>query len=214
MLLSFLFKLHTSGLSSSASKFALRGVSLNSWMINRLALSRTRSWLQLQNQGFASFHRKQALLPTSTRGTVLSASAAGLLLGCLLPLASDKSTIIKCDYARGGREIYEPFSKSLQTDHHIEVKKSWIDYRELAVGSFLGLFVGLLIGKFSRLLVFFVGSTYLFLQFLTTRGIIKLPYNRLYGWARTKLGDKELILENPSFKLAFGSSMIVAAANI
>ncbi|KAK9468426.1 hypothetical protein V1512DRAFT_221806 [Lipomyces arxii] len=88
-----------------------------------------------------------------------------------------------------------------------------LDYRELSVGSFVGLFVGFLVGKFSKFLVFFASSTFLFLQFLSSRRIIALPYNRFYSYARRKLGDKELMLENMSFKVAFGTAAMIAAAN-
>ncbi|KAK9472005.1 uncharacterized protein V1510DRAFT_418380 [Dipodascopsis tothii] len=88
-----------------------------------------------------------------------------------------------------------------------------LDYRQLSIGSFLGLFTGFVIGKLSRVFVFFAGSAYLLIQFLVSRGVITIPYTQLYGWAKNKLGDRDYMLENTSFKVAFASAMIVAASN-
>ncbi|KAK9340490.1 hypothetical protein V1521DRAFT_424437 [Lipomyces starkeyi] len=124
------------------------------------------------------------------------------------------SSKILCD-ATGGRKHYSDSSGAVAREILPDEPKQvgGLDYRELAIGSFTGLFVGLLIGKLSRVLVFLAGSTYLFLQFLASRRVITLPYNRFYTWAKKRYGNKELVLENLSFKVAFGAAMIVAAAS-
>ncbi|KAK9495053.1 hypothetical protein V1508DRAFT_410771 [Lipomyces doorenjongii] len=124
------------------------------------------------------------------------------------------SSKILCD-ATGGRKHYSDSSGAVAREIAPAEPKQvgGLDYRELAIGSFTGLFVGLLIGKLSRVLVFLAGSTYLLLQFLASRRVITLPYNRFYTWAKKRYGNKELILENLSFKVAFGAAMIVAAAS-
>ncbi|KAK9485082.1 hypothetical protein V1527DRAFT_425826 [Lipomyces starkeyi] len=123
------------------------------------------------------------------------------------------SSKILCDAT--GRKHYSDSSGAVAREIPPDELKQvgGLDYRELTIGSFTGLFVGLLIGKLSRVLVFLAGSTYLFLQFLASRRVITLPYNRFYTWAKKRYGNKELILENLSFKVAFGAAMIVAAVS-
>ncbi|KAK9477935.1 hypothetical protein V1514DRAFT_320530 [Lipomyces japonicus] len=119
---------------------------------------------------------------------------------------------VLCD--DGGRYTYAAVNSSRNLNSIERTTGAHIDYKELTYGSFAGLFVGIILGKLSKVLVILAGGIFLFVQFLTSRGIISLPYNRLYGWARGRFGNKEFILENMSFKLAFGSAMIVTAANI
>ncbi|KAK9239695.1 hypothetical protein V1525DRAFT_397356 [Lipomyces kononenkoae] len=128
--------------------------------------------------------------------------------------ATSQSSKVLCD-ASGIRNHYSDAGPTVQRGASRERsdQERILNYRELAMGSFAGLFVGLLIGKISRLLVFLAGSTFLLLQFLASRRVITLPYNRFYRWAKERYGNKELILENMSFKVAFGAALIVAAAN-
>ncbi|KAK9375091.1 uncharacterized protein V1513DRAFT_414012 [Lipomyces chichibuensis] len=143
------------------------------------------------------------------RRGVLYSSVSAITL-----FATSGSSTIRCD-ATGGRKHYSDSSATVAQEILSDEprKLGGLDYRELAIGSFTGLFVGLLIGKFSRVLAFLAGSTYLFLQFLASRRVITLPYNRFYTWAKKRYGNKELILENLSFKVAFGAAMVVAAAS-
>ncbi|KAK9389236.1 hypothetical protein V1515DRAFT_531713 [Lipomyces mesembrius] len=142
------------------------------------------------------------------RGVVYSSVSA-----CTFFTTSGSSKIL-CD-ATGGRKHYSDSSGAVAREIAPAEPKQvgGLDYQELAIGSFAGLFVGFLIGKLSRVLVFVAGSTYLFLQFLASRHVITLPYNRFYTWAKKRYGNKELIMENLSFKVAFGAAMIVAAAS-
>ncbi|KAK9256056.1 hypothetical protein V1507DRAFT_291372 [Lipomyces tetrasporus] len=160
-------------------------------------------------QQFVTKSRLYQYKPTvNWRQGVLYSSSA-----CAFTFFTSGSSTILCD-ASGGRQYYSgsggAVSREVRTE---EPRVARLDYRELALGSFAGLFVGFLIGKLSRVLVFIAGSTFLFLQFLASRRVISLPYNRFSAWARKRYGNKELLMENMSFKVAFGAAMIVAAAN-
>ncbi|KAK9447699.1 uncharacterized protein V1518DRAFT_367103, partial [Limtongia smithiae] len=133
------------------------------------------------------------------------------------------SNPLLCDSPLGGRSLYADGrvtrSSSLtpvvpETIAEKEARprrKFKFDYRELAIGSFVGIFVGFILGKLSKVVVFVGSSTFLFIQFLESRGLISIRYNSLYRWARRRYGNKELILENISFKVAFASAAMVAA---
>lgn len=197
---------------------------------------------------FFSSSARQSVRATTPRfsSTLL---AGGATVSAVAYTQLFKSPIL-CDYAvRGNRDVYSATANELKTVSS-EARKSRIDYRELSIGSFAGLFVGFIVGKLSKLLVFISSSTYLFLQvrhtllfdcgvdpsilhhagvifyyswtilvsdlvlqFLESRGLISMPYNSLYSWAKKRYGDKELILENISFKVAFALAAAVAAAN-
>ncbi|KAK9365898.1 hypothetical protein V1509DRAFT_570072 [Lipomyces kononenkoae] len=149
-------------------------------------------------------------LPISWRRGILYTSS----LSAFTFLSTSQSSKILCD-ASGIRNNYSDEDRTVQRDIFQERsdRGGILNYRELAIGSFAGLFVGLLIGKLSRVLVFVAGSVFLFIQFLASRRVITLRYNRFYKWAKERYGNKEIILENMSFKVAFGAAMIVAAAN-
>ncbi|KAK7205759.1 hypothetical protein BZA70DRAFT_276972 [Myxozyma melibiosi] len=161
---------------------------------------------------------RQMLMRTGSRQTSgqFSSStllAAGTSVSAIAYLQLSKPKVL-CDFAvrSTDRDLYTAARSDAKAVAN-EVRKSRLDYRELSIGSFMGLFVGYLVGKLSKLLVFVSSSTYLFLQFLESRGLITMPYSSLYSWAKKRYGDKELILENISFKVAFALASAVAAAN-
>jgi uncharacterized membrane protein (Fun14 family) len=90
-----------------------------------------------------------------------------------------------------------------------------LNYQQLSVGSFSGLLCGYVVGKLSRLLVFLVVTGMLTLQFLQSRGYVDvraMPMVRNFvGWANTRFGNREFLLEKPSFKVSFLASFIIAA---
>lgn len=111
----------------------------------------------------------------------------------------------------------------------VEQASKKIDYQQLTIGSFVGLISGVVIGKFSKVLVWVLGGTGLLIQFLKSRGIVESNpltsksfregvYHKLKGVAMILGLDEtdyqELIKDKPSFNLAFFLSFIVAAWNI
>lgn len=92
-----------------------------------------------------------------------------------------------------------------------------LNYQHLAVGSFLGLFTGYVLGKLSKLLTLVAVSSLLFIQFLESRGIIHVydrpTVTKLYRFARDHLHISEFLLDRPSFKISFLLSTGVAAFN-
>jgi len=95
-------------------------------------------------------------------------------------------------------------------------KGSAIDVHQLSVGSVAGLVTGYVIGKLSKVFVVLLGGVGLLLQFLSSRGIITLPSWRGMSSAIEKNAPdlesvRSQVLTNPSFKVAFLSTMIIGA---
>lgn len=95
-----------------------------------------------------------------------------------------------------------------------------LDYRQLCYGSILGVFLGVVVGKISSLLVFLGASAYLGLQFLQNRGVIdKGSTQRLLQGLTIKTSSESidlntLVWERPSFKVSFLLTFVLAAVNI
>lgn len=94
-----------------------------------------------------------------------------------------------------------------------KVKKS-LDYQDLTYGSIFGLFFGVIIGKLSYILGVISLGGFFALEFLEQRGIIKIPWNGIVTFGKQRINLKALLLENPSFKLTFLLSFLIAAWNI
>ncbi|KAK9324544.1 hypothetical protein V1517DRAFT_316759 [Lipomyces orientalis] len=205
-MMSFSSSILRTGVRPACFRFQQSTLSLPKSMITRFCSNAARI---SGRQQFATKSRLYQYKPIVTwRQGVLYASSA-----CAFSFFTSGSSTILCD-APGGRQYYSASEGAVSREvRNEESQVARLDYRELALGSFVGLFVGYLIGKFSRVFVFLVGSTFLFLQFLASRRVISLPYNRFYAWARKRYGNRELILENISFKISFGAAMIIAAAN-
>lgn len=90
-----------------------------------------------------------------------------------------------------------------------------LDYEQLSVGSFTGLLTGYVVGKISKLLVFLTVTGLLTLQYLESRGIIRrrtIPMlSNMARYAEENVDVKEFMLDQPSFKVSFMSSFIIAA---
>lgn len=95
-----------------------------------------------------------------------------------------------------------------------------LDYRQLCMGSILGLVLGVVVGKVSTLLVYVTAAGLLGLQWLQNRGIVdKNATQSLFARYIVKSGRETLdlntlIWERPSFKLSFLLTFVLAAANI
>ncbi|CCH40545.1 hypothetical protein BN7_78 [Wickerhamomyces ciferrii] len=89
-----------------------------------------------------------------------------------------------------------------------------LHYRQLSYGSLVGLFFGVVIGKLSSVLVFISLSAILSLQFLQSRGIIHVPWTSVVKVGKDRIDVRQLVLEDPSFKISFALSFLIAAFNI
>lgn len=108
-----------------------------------------------------------------------------------------------------------------------------LHFRQLCYGSLVGLFTGVVIGKLSSVLGFIALSGALLLQvsspanyflqqhistnksqFLHTRGIITVPWTSIVKVGSDRIDLRSLFLEDPSFKLSFALTFIIAAFNI
>lgn len=91
----------------------------------------------------------------------------------------------------------------------------YLNYQQLTIGSMTGAVSGYVVGKLSKAIVVLVVSGYLSLQFLYSRGIpipgLTYLSQTVVQWGREKLSLRELLLEQPSFKVSFISAFIVGA---
>ncbi|MCP8718196.1 MAG: FUN14 domain-containing protein [Asgard group archaeon] len=103
-------------------------------------------------------------------------------------------------------EIQQPFKKSRFN--------GYLNYEELTIGSVVGLFLGIIIGKLSQVIVFVSLSSYFLLEFLENRNIITIPWNYFITIGKERINLKQLFFEKPSFKISFVLSFIIAAYNV
>lgn len=89
-----------------------------------------------------------------------------------------------------------------------------LHYKQLSYGSLSGLFLGVVIGKLSGVFAFVALSIYLCFQFLESRGIIKIHWNNFIDLGPDAINFEELFFEDPSFKISFVLTFIIAAFNI
>lgn len=89
-----------------------------------------------------------------------------------------------------------------------------LDYGELCLGSLTGLFLGIVVGKLSSVLVFVSVLSYLLLQFLENRGMITIPWTSILNIGNRQWDLKLLFFNKPSFKISLVSSFLIAAFNV
>lgn len=95
-----------------------------------------------------------------------------------------------------------------------------LDYRQLCYGSIIGVFLGVVVGKISSLLVFLTASAYLGVQFLQNRGVVdkgatqRLLEGLTIKTSRESIDLNTLVWERPSFKVSFLLTFVLAAVNI
>lgn len=105
--------------------------------------------------------------------------------------------------------------QSIQTEvSNVTISRKQQIYNELTLGSVTGLFLGVIMGKFSSLIIIFSGTIYLFLQFLQSRGMITIPWSYMFKFNNQSFDLNKLVLENFNFKLSFLSSFGIAFYNI
>lgn len=78
----------------------------------------------------------------------------------------------------------------------------------------VGLFLGVIIGKLSQVIVFASLASYFLVEFLESRGIITIPWNYFITVGKERISLKQLFFEQPSFKISFVLSFIIAAYNV
>lgn len=87
-----------------------------------------------------------------------------------------------------------------------------LDYHQLTFGSFTGMASGYVIGRVSSFLVFWIVSTLMGAEYLALAGLIDVkPLNKaIYRWGRSAL-NQEILVDDPSFKVSFLLSFVIAA---
>lgn len=89
-----------------------------------------------------------------------------------------------------------------------------LNYEELTIGSITGLFLGVIAGKLSSVLVILTLGGYFLLQFLESRNLITIPWNSIISLGKERVDIKKLVFEKPSFKLSFVLTFLIAAFNM
>lgn len=110
------------------------------------------------------------------------------------------------------QQYYQP--QAFQAKVHTSRFNGKLDYSELCLGSITGLFLGVVVGKLSSVLVFVSVSTYLLFQFLENRGMISIPWTSIFNIGNRKWDVKQLFFNKPSFKISLVSSFLIAAYNV
>lgn len=89
-----------------------------------------------------------------------------------------------------------------------------LNYEELTIGSISGLFLGIIAGKLSSIIVILTLGSYFLLQYLESRNIISIPWNKLLNLGYTDVDVKKLVFEKISFKISFVLTFLIAAFNV
>ncbi|KAF2404141.1 hypothetical protein EJ06DRAFT_526245 [Trichodelitschia bisporula] len=82
--------------------------------------------------------------------------------------------------------------------------------RQVSTGSILGLAGGLVVGVFSKPLAIVIGLLVFGVQFLESRGIHLVPWQRLQGYAKG-INLRGVVQDNAAMKLSFGVTFALAA---
>ncbi|KAK7707312.1 hypothetical protein SLS57_009333 [Botryosphaeria dothidea] len=83
-------------------------------------------------------------------------------------------------------------------------------WRQVSSGSIIGLVGGLAVSTFSKPLALLIGLLVLGTQFLESRGIHIIPYNRIQKYAKN-IDVRSALQDNVAFKLTFGVAFTLAA---
>ncbi|CAR22415.1 Fun14p [Lachancea thermotolerans CBS 6340] len=146
--------------------------------------------------------------------------AAGTSLAMLLSTISSKNIIRSdtiLDVKQRNAGLPEEIGLPGQRGKSAVSKK--VNYRELCLGSVLGLMIGVVVGKISSVLVFVTACGLLSLQWLSNRGLV--DKNATWGLSKyiVKTGRESvdlntLIWDKPSFKVPFILTFVLAALNV
>ncbi|CUM67121.1 uncharacterized protein PRCAT00004810001 [Priceomyces carsonii] len=184
------------------------------------------------NLGIARFSTKHMWRPLSQTShqfasniTVRTSNRAGLkLLGCVtgaLGFASflnRSSAVLNETYRSSGSLGGQVQADVTRIEKSAKTSKSRfggkLNYQELCIGSVTGLFLGIIAGKLSSVIVFLTLSSYLLLQFLQSRDIITIPWKKMINVGSESIDIRTLVFEKLSFKISFVSSFLIAAFNV
>lgn len=89
-----------------------------------------------------------------------------------------------------------------------------LDYYQLTYGSFTGMVAGWVFGRISKYLVFFIVSTLMSTEYLKAKHLIDTDpiTTAVFNWSSKHLNEG-VSLDNPSFKVTFLASFLIAAIN-
>ncbi|KAK7520919.1 uncharacterized protein IWZ02DRAFT_452233 [Phyllosticta citriasiana] len=82
-------------------------------------------------------------------------------------------------------------------------------WKQISSGSILGLLSGVAVGIFSKPLALLIGLLVFGVQFIESRGIHIVPYERMQRYAKN-VDVRSAIRDNVAFKLSFGASFALA----
>ncbi len=189
-----------------------------------------RNGSNLNSKYWSLIDAPKGLLSTSAgTGPTSGTLPFGLLLGAIgMSVLLKKESIVKnetqalsnYDYGLGtlGEAVNE--AKDAFTQEQSTIKSTSktrfngkLNYEQLTYGSFLGLFLGISTAKLSGILYFASLSTYLILQFLASRGIIRIPFTKIITIGAKKIDARRLFFEQPSFKFSLISAYVIAYFN-
>ncbi|SCU96629.1 LAMI_0F07184g1_1 [Lachancea mirantina] len=185
---------------------------------------------QLRFSSFSKMPRNTTFLSMSTRilkfprpqllarNALLEFSAGtslALLFGSQLvspPIKNDTILDVKQRNASVPEEIGLP-------SRVIPRRERNVNYRQLCLGSMLGLFLGIVVGKLSTILVFVTACGLLGVQWLENRGLLDKQSTIGLSKYVIKTGKESvdlntLVWEKPSFKIPFLLTFVLAAVNI
>lgn len=139
--------------------------------------------------------RSYANVPSSNRPVIRTSSNPNANGGAVVVEGEDGTSVVVAQKPRGLRR--------------------YLDYQQLTIGSMTGAVSGYVIGKLSKAIVVLLVSGYLATQFLYSRGIpipgLGYLSHTVVQWGKQKVSLRELLLEEPSFKVSFVSAFIVGA---
>ncbi|KAK6463824.1 hypothetical protein DFJ63DRAFT_335337 [Scheffersomyces coipomensis] len=183
------------------------------------------SWKSLSNPSTISSSFKTysprfiSSLPTKPSPSSLSTNLK-LLIGCTTGgsiLYFTSSPFFKKSILNDSPISYQNNTISISLPHHQKHKtrlNGYLNYEELTIGSIIGLFLGVIIGKLSTILIYLSLSSYLLVEYLQTKQIINIPWNYIIVIGKERIDVKQWLFEKPSFKIAFIASFILTAYNI
>ncbi|KAG5355508.1 hypothetical protein CJU90_6585 [Yarrowia sp. C11] len=160
----------------------------------------------------------------------LTTATVGLSMTSSLHMPRIYSDALQQQQYVSQQQVIDNMNRDVErVSQQVEHATKKIDYQQLTIGSFVGLISGVVIGKFSKILVWVLGGAGLLIQFLKSRGIVESnpmtsksfresAYHKLKGVAMVLGLDEtdyqELVKDKPSFNVAFFFSFLVAAWNI
>lgn len=89
-----------------------------------------------------------------------------------------------------------------------------LNYQELSIGSFVGLFTGIIIGKLSHVLWFASLGCYLLIQWLQARHVIDIKMSRMVKLGTRQIDVQRMVFERPSFSVSFVLLFLISAWNV